>query len=129
MLGRLAFDVPMLGFCLALIVTVLLIGIMGGWRRGWLEVEAAAMGMALAPLLLQAGIAGLRRFGGEFKRTPKSARAERATPPIVFVEAGIGGAALASATFAVSAGAPWGALLPLLAGVGLLTFAWRTVRP
>jgi cellulose synthase/poly-beta-1,6-N-acetylglucosamine synthase-like glycosyltransferase len=129
LLGRLAFDVPMLGFCLALIVTVLLIGIMGGWRRGWLEVEAAAMGMALAPLLLQAGVAGLRRFGGEFKRTPKSARAERATPPIVFVEAGIGGAALASATFAVSAGAPWGALLPLLAGVGLLTFAWRTVRP
>lgn len=128
-LGSLAADVPMLVFCLALTVTVLIVAATGGWRRGWLEVEAAAMGIALAPLLLQAGIAGLRAYGGEFKRTPKSARAAGAAPPIVFVEAGLGLASLASAALAIVVGAPWGALLPLLAGAGLLTFAWRTVRP
>lgn len=128
-LGFFAADLPMAAFFIGLGAQAVLKALTGGWRRGWLEIEAAAIGIAMAPLLLHAGITGLRSFGGEFKRTPKSARPKGDAPPIVFVEAGIGAIALASAGWALTAGAPWVALLPLLAGTGLLTFVWRTVRP
>lgn len=124
-----AADLPMVGFFIGLSGQALVKASEDGWRRGWLEFEAAAIGLGMAPMLLHAGISGLRSYGGEFKRTPKSARAVGATPPIVFVEAGLGLASLASAAWAISAGAPWVAPLPLLAGAGLLTFAFLTVRP
>jgi len=129
LLGFFAADLPMAGFFVGLGATALLKAWTDGWRRGWLEIEAAAIGIGMAPMLLHAGLTGLRSFGGEFKRTPKSARARGQAPPIVFVETGLGLASLASATWALASGAPWVALLPLLAGVGLLTFAWQTVRP
>lgn len=129
LLGFFAADFPMVGFFVGLGAQALLQWWTVGWRRGWLEIEAAAIGIGMAPMLLSAGVSGLRSYGGEFKRTPKSARAKGAAPRIVFVEAGLGLASLASAGWALSTGAVWIALLPLLAGAGLLTFAWRTVRP
>jgi cellulose synthase/poly-beta-1,6-N-acetylglucosamine synthase-like glycosyltransferase len=128
-LGFFAADFPMVGFFVGLGVQGLLQWWKSGWRRGWLEIEAAAVGIGMAPMLLSAGVSGLRSYGGEFKRTPKSATAKGAAPRILFVEAGLGLASLASAGWALSTGAVWIALLPLLAGAGLLTFAWRTVRP
>ncbi|MDQ8153451.1 MAG: glycosyltransferase [Gemmatimonadota bacterium] len=128
-LGFLAADLPMVGFFVGMAAQALWQGLSSGWRRGWLEVEAAAIGIGMAPLVLKAGFSGLRAFGGEFKRTPKSTRAVGQTPTMVFVEAALGLAALASATLAVVTGSPWIALLPTLAGAGLITFAWRTVRP
>jgi len=129
MLGFLAVDLPMASFVVLLAAEALVDTTDRGWRRGWLNVEAVVIGLGMAPMVLQAGISGLRSYGGEFRRTPKSARAVGATPPIVFVEAGLGLASLASAAWAISAGAPWIAPLPLLAGAGLLTFAFLTVRP
>jgi cellulose synthase/poly-beta-1,6-N-acetylglucosamine synthase-like glycosyltransferase len=124
-----AADLPMVGFFLGLSGQAVVKAVADGWRRGWLEFEAAAIGIGMAPMLLQAGVSGLRSYGGEFKRTPKSARAVGAAPAIVFVEAGLGVAALASAAWTLTAGAPWVGLMPTLAGVGLLTFAYLTVRP
>lgn len=128
-LGVLAADVPMVGFFLGLAGQVVWQSASAGWRRGWLEVEAAAIGIGMAPLVLKAGSAGLRSFGGEFKRTPKSTRAVGQATGMVVLESLLGLSSLASAALAVAAGAPWIALLPTLAGAGLLTFAWRTVRP
>lgn len=128
-IGFLAADLPMTAFFVGLGAQTAWQAVSVGWRRGWLEIEAAAIGIGMAPLLLKAGIAGLRSYGGEFKRTPKSTRASGAASGIVFVEAGAGLLCLGNAGWAIVAGAPWIALLPLLAGAGLLTFAWRTVRP
>jgi cellulose synthase/poly-beta-1,6-N-acetylglucosamine synthase-like glycosyltransferase len=128
-LGFLAADLPMAGFMLGLVGQALYQWMSAGWRRGWLEVEAAAVGIGMAPMILRSGLSGLRSFGGEFKRTPKSVRAVGQAPAIVFVEAGLGLLALASAVWAATLGSPWIALLPLLAGSGLLVFAWKTVRP
>jgi cellulose synthase/poly-beta-1,6-N-acetylglucosamine synthase-like glycosyltransferase len=124
-----AVDLPMVGFFIGMVVQSYFQGWKGGWRRGWLEIEAAAVGIGMAPLVFKAGAAGLLRYGGEFRRTPKSTRATGQLPPMVFVETGLGIACAASATWAVIAGAPWAALLPVLAASGLLTLAWRTVRP
>lgn len=129
LLGFFAADLPMAGFFVGLFAQAVAKWWTEGWRRGWLEIEAAAIGIGMAPLLLVAGLSGLRSYGGEFKRTPKSARAKGAMPGIVFVEAGLGLASLASAAMALAMGAPWIALLPLLAGIGLVTIAWRTVWP
>ena len=45
------------------------------------------------------------------------------------VEAALGVACFASAGLALVMQAPLIALLPTIAGIGLLTFAWRTVSP
>lgn len=128
-LGFLAADLPMVGFFIGLAGQAGWQWLTAGWRRGWLEVEAAAIGIGMAPLVLRAGLSGLRAYGGEFKRTPKSTRAIGHAPGIVFVEFALGLASLASAALAIAMGRPWIALLPTLAGAGLITFAWRTVRP
>jgi len=128
-LGFLAADLPMGGFFISLAAQAAFQGWKSGWRRGWLEIEAAAIGIGMAPLVLRAGFSGLRSFGGEFRRTPKSTRAIGQAPGMVFVEAGLGLACLASAAVAAAFGAPWIALLPLMAGSGLIVFAWLTVRP
>lgn len=128
-LGFFAADLPMIGFFVSLVAQA-------GWqtwrlgpRRGWLEIEAAAVGIGMAPLVLRAGLSGLRSYGGVFHRTPKSTRVAGQAPAIVFVEAALGVASLANAAWALSLGSPWIALLPLMAGTGLLVFAWRTVWP
>lgn len=128
-LGFFAADLPMAGFFVSLAAQSGWQCWKAGWRRGWLELEAAAVGIGMAPLVLQAGLSGLRTYGGEFRRTPKSTRAVGQAPAIVFVEAALGIGALANAGWAVAMGSPWIALLPLMAGTGLLAFAWRTVRP
>ena len=128
-LARVAVDLPMIGFLAGLAGQVAWQGAHGGWRRGWLEVEAAAMGVAMAPLLLRAGASGLVTYGGEFRRTPKSTRVTGQAPPFVFVEVTLGVLCFASAGWAAASGAPWAAPLPLIAGGGLLAFVWRTVSP
>jgi cellulose synthase/poly-beta-1,6-N-acetylglucosamine synthase-like glycosyltransferase len=128
-LGFFAADLPMAGFFVGLVAQAGWQAWKSGWRRGWLELEAAAIGIGMAPLVLRAGYSGLRSYGGEFKRTPKSARATGQASGIVYVEFALGLAVLANAAWAVALGRPLIALLPTLAGVGLVTFAWRTVRP
>jgi cellulose synthase/poly-beta-1,6-N-acetylglucosamine synthase-like glycosyltransferase len=129
LLGLLAVDLPMIGFLIGLIVQMGWQTWHSGLRRGWLEIEAAAVGIGMAPLVLSAGYSGLRTYGGEFRRTPKSARASSQAPVIVFVETALGFACLGNALWALALGCPWIAVLPLLAGVGLLVFATRTVWP
>lgn len=129
LLGFLAADLPMAGFFIGMAAQAGWQTWTSGWRRGWLEVEAGAVGIGMAPMVLAAGSSGLRSYGGEFKRTPKSARAVGQAPFGVFVEAVLGLASLANASWAISLGSPWIALLPFMAGAGLLVFAWRTVRP
>ena len=129
LLGLLSTDLPMIGFLIGLAVQVAWQTSRSGIRRGWLEIEAAAVGIGMAPLVLKAGLSGLRTYGGVFQRTPKSVRAAGQAPTIVFVEAALGLASLGNAAWALALGAPWIAVLPLLAGVGLLTFAARTVWP
>lgn len=128
-LGFFAGDLPMVGFFTVLLAQALWQGWKGGARRGFLEIEAATFGLGLAPLVLVRGISGLRTYGGVFQRTPKSTAVHGQLPPLVWVEALLGSACLANAAWATLLGAPWMALLPLMAGVGLLTFAWRTVFP
>ncbi|MBX9928412.1 MAG: glycosyltransferase [Gemmatimonadaceae bacterium] len=129
LLGLFAADIPAVAFFIGLFAQV-------GWqlfhegpRAGWLEIEAAAIGIGMAPLVARAGLSGLRSDGGEFRRTPKATRASSSAPPMVYVEGVLGLAALGNAWWAIAAGSPHMALLPLLAGAGLLAFAWRTIRP
>ena len=128
-LGLLAVDVPMIGFFFGLAAQMGVQIFRSGLRRGWLEVEASAVGIGMAPLLMKDGVAGLRSYGGVFKRTPKSTRAAGQTTAIVLVEAALGALCLGNAAWAIALGTPWIALLPLMAGSGLLVFAWRTVWP
>lgn len=128
-LGLIAVDVPMIGFFVGLAAQMVVQVFRSGLRRGWLEVEASAVGIGMAPLLLRDGVAGLRRDGGVFKRTPKSTRASGNTSGIVVVEATLGALCLGNAAWAIALGAPWVALLPLMAGSGLIAFAWRSVWP
>ena len=128
-LGLLAADVPMIGFFFGLAAQMGVQIFRSGLRRGWLEVEASAVGIGMAPLLLRDGFAGLRSDGGVFKRTPKSTRAAGQTTGIVILEAALGALCLGNAAWAIVLGAPWIALLPLMAGTGLIVFAWRTVWP
>lgn len=128
-LGFFAGDLPMAGFFVGMAAQVGWQAWKSGWRRGWLELEASAVGIGMAPLVFVAGASGLHTYGGEFRRTPKSTRAVGQAPAIVFVEAALGLASLANAVWALSVGSPWIAILPVMAGTGLLFFAWRTVRP
>ena len=128
-LGFYAGDLPMLGFFLPIVSQVLRQAHKAGLRRAWLEFEAVALGIALVPLAVKAGYEGLRTFGGVFERTPKSTRAAGQMPGIVFVELTLGLLCIANAVWAMVLGAPWIAPLPILAGAGLLAFAWRTVWP
>ena len=128
-LGFFAVDLPMIGFFVGLAAQSLWQAWRAGPRRGWLEIEAAAIGIGMAPLVARAGYRGLRSYGGVFHRTPKSTRATGQAPAIVYVEAALGIICLANVAMAFVFGAPWVALLPLLAGSGLLAFAWRTVWP
>lgn len=129
LLGLFAVDLPIIGFLAGMVVQAAWQCARSGFARGWLEIEASAIGIGMAPLVLKAGYSGLRTFGGEFQRTPKSTRGERTVPALVYVEVALGAACLANAVWACALGAPWIASLPLLAGAGLLTFAFRTVRP
>jgi hypothetical protein len=129
LLGFLAVDMPMIGFLIGLVAQTGWQTWRSGPRRGWLEIEAAAVGIGMAPLVFKAGYSGLRTYGGVFQRTPKSTRAAGQAPAIVFLEAALGIGCLGNAAWAFSLGAPWIAALPLMAGVGLLIFAWRTVSP
>jgi cellulose synthase/poly-beta-1,6-N-acetylglucosamine synthase-like glycosyltransferase len=128
-LGFFAADLPMAAFIAALLAQAAWQATWSGWRRGWLEIEASAFGIAMAPIVFTAGAAGLRSFGGEFRRTPKATRASGQVPPMVLAEGALAMASFASASWAVAERAPWIALLPLMAGAGLTFFAWRTVRP
>ena len=129
LLGFLAADLPMAGFFFGLAVQVAWQTWQKGPARGWLEIEASAMGTGLAPLVFKAGLSGLRTYGGEFKRTPKSARATGQAPAIVFVEAGLGLASFGNAAWALALGNPLMMLLPIMVGSGLIAFAWRTIWP
>ena len=128
-LGFFAADLPLAGFFISLIGQMGWQASRSGWRRGWLEAEAAAMGIGMAPLVLRAGVSGLCSYGGVFQRTPKATRATGHRPAMVFAEAALGVASLANAAWAIALGNPLVALLPFTAGMGLLAFAWRTVRP
>jgi cellulose synthase/poly-beta-1,6-N-acetylglucosamine synthase-like glycosyltransferase len=128
-LGFYAADLPMICFFVGLAAETGWHTLRAGPRRGWLQVEAAAIGIGMAPLVIRAGLRGLRSDGGVFYRTPKSTRATGAAPVIVYVEALLGALCLASSAMALLLGSPWMSLLPLLAGAGLVAFAWRTVWP
>ena len=129
LLGFFAADLPMAGFFIGLVAQVGWQTWRNGARRGWLELEASAVGAGMAPLVFKAGLSGLRTYGGVFQRTPKATRAAGQAPGIVFVEAGLSLASFANGAWALSLGNPLMALLPMMVGSGLLVFAWRTVWP
>jgi cellulose synthase/poly-beta-1,6-N-acetylglucosamine synthase-like glycosyltransferase len=129
MLGLVATAVPMMGFSVAIMAQAAFQAWHAGLRRGFLEFEAIAIGIGMAPLMLRSGLRGLRTSGGVFHRTPKSTRAIGEAPAIVYVEAALGLLCLTSAAATLAFGAPWMALLPLLSGSGLIAIAWRTVWP
>lgn len=128
-LGFLAADLPMIIFLIVISVQAISQLAPSGFRRAWLEFEAVAMGIAIVPLAIKAGYEGLRKSGGVFERTPKSARAAGQTPKIVFIEFALGAVCIANFAIALALGAPWIAPLPFMAGVGLIVFAGRTVWP
>lgn len=128
-LGFFAADLPMAIFLAALVIQAGLQTVRHGLGRAWLEIEAASIGIGMAPLVLKAGYAGLRAYGGVFERTPKSTRVAGQLPGIVFVECALGVVCIANTVWALALGAPWIAVLPLMAATGLLYFAWRTVKP
>ncbi|MEO7360455.1 MAG: glycosyltransferase family 2 protein [Gemmatimonadaceae bacterium] len=127
--GFVAGDLPMIAFVVGIVAQAGLQAVRSGVRAGWLEIEAAAVGIGLAPLVLKAGYSGLRTYGGEFKRTPKSTRGAGQASGMVFIELALGLICIANTVWALALGAPWIAALPALAGTGLLVFAWRTVWP
>lgn len=127
--GLIAGDLPMIGFIIGIIVQFFSRLARSGLRDAWTEIEAAAVGIGMAPLVLKAGYSGLRTSGGVFERTPKSTRATGRVESLVIIEALLGLTCVASAAWALALGAPWIAVLPLMAGTGLFIFAWRTVRP
>ncbi|MEO7997619.1 MAG: glycosyltransferase [Gemmatimonadaceae bacterium] len=128
-LGFVAGDLPMIAFLVGVLAQAGFQTVRSGLRAGWLEIEAAAVGIGLAPLVFKAGYSGLRTYGGEFKRTPKSTRGAGQATGMVFIEFALGLICIANAAWAIALGAPWIAALPILAGAGLLVFAWRTVWP
>lgn len=128
-LGFFAVDLPMTGFLVALVLQAVVQTLRAGLGRAWLEIEAAAVGIGMAPLVLKAGYAGLRNYGGVFERTPKSMRVAGQLPGIVLVEFALGLICIANAIWAISLGAAWIAVLPIMAAAGLFVFVWRTVSP
>jgi cellulose synthase/poly-beta-1,6-N-acetylglucosamine synthase-like glycosyltransferase len=127
--GFLAADLPAYCFLAGLLVQVIYRWLRGGPRAGLLEVEAASLGLGLAPLVLMSGLRGLRQRGGTFHRTPKSIRGAGGLDRVVVTEICLALMVLAGAAFAAGRGAWPFVPLSLLAAVGLLTFAFRTAFP
>lgn len=122
-------DGPALAFFAALLIQVIYRAGTQGVRAGWLEAEAAALGIALAPLVVRATLAGLGPTTGTFHRTPKSTPSSPDVGAMVALEALLGLVAIVNVVVAAAHGAWTLVPLPLLAGVGLLSFAARSARP
>jgi hypothetical protein len=127
--GFLAADLPAFGFVAVLLVQVVYRWLRSGPRAGVLEVEAACLGLGLAPLVLRSGLAGLRHRGGTFHRTPKSLQAVGRVDRVVLAEVCLGLLVMGGAAFAASRGAWTLVPLPMLAAMGLLIFSFRTAVP
>lgn len=122
-------DLPAIAFIVSLLITVLYRFINGGIRSGILELQAAAVGLGLAPTLAAAGIRGLLSRGGEFKRTPKTGQPPRALNLVWISEFVIGGLAVYGAYYSFQLQVWWNIPLSLMAGIGLFYFFLTGLLP
>jgi len=124
-----AIELPAIIFTASLVVTVVYRFITGGIRSGILELQAAVVGLGLAPTLAAAGFRGLLSKGGEFKRTPKSGRPPRTLNLVWFSEFLIGGLAVYGAYYSFQLQVWWNIPISMMAGIGLFYFFLTGLLP
>ena len=123
-------DTPVTVVTVLLGLHVLLQALLGGWHAGRIELEAAAVGMGLAPVLFSGAVAGLRAAGGTFERTPKEPTCARVTwNALGLSQLGLSALCIASAVAAGFHGTWLYCAQPCLAAWGLWLLGSNVIWP
>ena len=120
---------PILTFIGGLAFQVIYRWRVAGWRAGLVEIEAATVGLGLAPHIFRNMVQGLRVNGGEFKRTPKVKTLDTQWSRETIADVAIATVMMLNVVVAVYYGVVICVPLPLLAATGIYYSALCTAFP